>query len=170
MIQPFFARVSIKQYLFICPLTALHYVSVFPFIKRGLARTGYTYASSPFIRDDGSIERLSNCVWLTNLPVDFSVKRKPECIAYNPDNYDRYDATYRGQPILHIKSNAEIPSDYYGLIGVPITFLCDYDTSDFEIVGCTSNNKNAIRNVVKRRRLFTRIIVRRHDRKKDKSV
>lgn len=167
LIQPFFARVSLRQYLFICPLTALHYASVFPFIKRGLARTGYTYASSPFIRDDGSIERLSNCVWLTNLPVDFSVKRKLDCVEYKPGNYEKYDITYRNaQPILYIKSNAEIPSGYYGLMGVPITFLCDYDTSNFEIVGCSS----ALRDVVKGKRLFARIIVRRHDRKKDKSV
>lgn len=170
LIQPFFARVLRKQYLFVCPITTLHYVSVFPHIKRGLACTGYTYARSPFVRDDGTVERLGNCVWLTNLPVDFSVRRKLSYVAYNPDNYDRYDATYRGQPILYIKSNAEIPSGYYGLMGVPITFLCDYDTSDFEIVGRTSNNKNAIRNVVKGKRLFAQIIVRRHDRKKDKSI
>ena len=170
LIQPFFARVSLRQYLFICPITVLHYASVFPYIKRGLARTGYTYASSPFIRDDGSTERLSNCVWLTNLPVDFSAKRKLERVAYKSVNYDKYDAMYRGQPILYIKSNAEIPSDYYGLMGVPITFLCDYDTSDFEVVARTSDNKGAIRDVINGKLVFSRIIVRRHDRKKDKSV
>lgn len=170
LIQSFFARVSIKQYLFVCPLTALRYVSVFPYIKRGLARTGYTYASSPFIRDDGESEQLRNCVWLTNLPVDFSVRRKPSCVAYKPGNYDRYDATYRGQPILYIKSNAEIPSDYYGLMGVPITFLCDYDTSDFEIVTRTSNAKCSVCDIVNGKHVYSRIIIRRHDRKKDKSV
>ena len=121
---------------------------------------------SPFVRDDGAVERLGNCVWLTSLPVDFSVRRKLSYVAYNPDNYDRYDATYRGQPILYIKANAEIPSDYYGLMGVPTTFLCDYDTSNFEIVGCSS----ALRDVVNGKRMFTRVIIRRHDRKKDKSV
>lgn len=166
LIQPFFARVSLKQYLFICPITTLHYVSVFPHIKRGLACTGYTYARSPFARDDGTIERLGNCVWLTSLPVDLSVRRKIDCVEYKPGNYEKYDVTYYGQPILHIKSNAEIPSDYYGLMGVPITFLCDYDTSDFEIVGCSS----ALRDVVNGKRMFTRVIIRRHDRKKDKSV
>lgn len=170
LIQPFFARASRKQYLFICPITALDYASVFPYIKRGLARTGYTYASSPFIRDDGSTERLSNCVWLTNLPVDFSVRRKPECVVYKPGNYEKYDATYYGQPILHIKSNAEIPSDYYGLMGVPLTFLCDYDTSDFEVVARTSEDKCSVRRIVNGKFVFSRIIVRRHDRKKDKSV
>lgn len=151
-------------------MTALRYVSVFPYIKRGLARTGYTYASSPFIRDDGSTERLSNCVWLTNLPVDFSVRRKPECVEYSPSNYDKYDATYYGQPILYIKSNAEIPSDYYELMGVPLTFLCDYDTSDFEVVARTFDGKCSVCDMVNGKHVYSRIIIRRHDRKKDKSV
>lgn len=77
---------------------------------------------------------------------------------------------YQGQPILHIKSNAEIPSDYYGLMGVPLTFLCDYDTSDFEVVARTSEGKCSVRRIVNGKFVFSRIIIRRHDRKKDKSV
>ena len=48
--------------------------------------------------------------------------------------YDNYDA-------IHIRKVAEIPDDYYGVMGVPITFMDKYSPDQFDIVGITTNDK-----------------------------
>jgi hypothetical protein len=52
---------------------------------------------------------------------------------YTPEEYpcfDNYDA-------INVDVTADIPSDYDGIMGVPITFLDKYNPDQFEIIGCT---------------------------------
>lgn len=75
--------------------------------------------------------RMGNICWLTNLDID---KRHENMILYKSYNeaeypkYDNYDA-------IEVSRTAEIPCDYFGEMGVPITFIDKYNPEQFEIIG-----------------------------------
>jgi hypothetical protein len=82
---------------------------------------------------DGMI-RVSGVVWLTNLDIS---KRHEDLILYKKyseeeyPKYDNYDA-------IEVSKTKDIPMDYEGVMGVPITFLDKYNPDQFELVGMTS--------------------------------
>lgn len=84
-------------------------------------------------RKEGMI-RVSGVHWFTNLDLN---KRHENLILYKTYNeidypkYDNYDA-------IEVSKTNEIPLDYDGVMGVPITFLDKYNPEQFEIVGMTS--------------------------------
>ena len=77
--------------------------------------------------------RVSGVTWFTNLEIK---KRHEDIILYKtyaPEaypTYDNYDA-------IEVGKTADIPSDYEGVMGVPITFLDKYNPEQFEILGIT---------------------------------
>ena len=80
---------------------------------------------------DGVIKgRLGNAAWYTNLPH----RRRNEELRlyrrYNPEDYPTYD-NYKA---INVDRVAEIPEDYAGAMGVPITFLDKYNPEQFEII------------------------------------
>jgi hypothetical protein len=75
--------------------------------------------------------RVSGVVWYTNLEHS---KRNQELILYkkyNPLEYPKYD----NFDAINVDKVSDIPIDYNGLIGVPITFMTKYNPKQFEIVG-----------------------------------
>ena len=75
--------------------------------------------------------RVSGVHWFTNLP---HKKRHEELILwkeYTPEEYPKYD----NYDAIEVSKTAEIPKDYAGVMGVPITFLDKYNPEQFEIVG-----------------------------------
>lgn len=68
---------------------------------------------------------------MTNLEIP---KRHESVILYknySPEEYPTYD----NYPAIEVSKTAEIPMDYDGMMGVPITFLDKYNPDQFEIVG-----------------------------------
>lgn len=77
--------------------------------------------------------KFRNCCWFTNLDIK---KRHEELIlvrryAGHEDEYPRYD----NYDAIEVSKVADIPSDYAGVMGVPITFLDKHNPDQFEIVG-----------------------------------
>lgn len=73
---------------------------------------------------------LGNICWFTNLDIS---KRHNDLIlykTYNPDEYLKYD----NYDAINVNKVAEIPLDYKGAMGVPITFLDKYNPNQFEII------------------------------------
>ena len=56
---------------------------------------------------------------------------------YSPNAYPDYD-NYVG---INVDRVAQIPKDYYGIMGVPISYISKHDPKKFEIVGITSHRK-----------------------------
>lgn len=85
-------------------------------------------------RKEGMV-RVSGVHWFTNLKID---KRSEELkpLLYKTysekdfPKYDNYDA-------IEVGKTKDIPLDYDGVMGVPITFLDKYNPKEFEILGCT---------------------------------
>ena len=78
-------------------------------------------------------QTIGNSAWFTNLDVK---KRHEELILvkrYLPEEYPRYD----NYDAIEVSKIVDIPLDYAGVMGVPITFLGKYNPDQFEIVGIT---------------------------------
>ena len=85
-----------------------------------------------YVRDDGTImAKFGNVCWFTNLDLR---KRHEEMILvrrYNAEDYPHY-ANYDA---IEVSKISDIPCDYAGIMGVPITFFVNYNPDQFEIVG-----------------------------------
>jgi hypothetical protein len=151
-----------KQFLIIGNINIITYKEVFPLIKEnkvwlgtGMGRwiSGFVvpdtyelYGTEAAIDNIGNrIVATNNCLWLTN--IDHGKRHQPLALMTTEDNlrynkklkgigsyqkYDNYDA-------IEIPYTDAIPSDYDGIMGVPITFLDKYSPEQFEIVGCSYN-------------------------------
>ncbi|HOG15621.1 MAG TPA: adenine-specific methyltransferase EcoRI family protein, partial [Candidatus Absconditabacterales bacterium] len=121
-----------KHFLIIGNKNAITYKEIFPLIKENKLWLGYS-AANEFALPDGTITKKMNGLtrWYTNLDIS---KRHEELILYKKYNsseypkYDNYDA-------IEVGKVAEIPCDYSGAMGVPITFLDKYNPEQFEIIG-----------------------------------
>ena len=116
------------DFLVIGPLNSLTYNSVFELIKDGDVGFGYNRVSD-FDNNNNSVK----CRWFSNIsdyypPELFLSKRYDD--GYK--KFDNYDA-------INIDRISDIPSDYDGLMGVPITFLDSYNKRQFDIVGFLNN-------------------------------
>ena len=138
-----------KDFLIIGNVNAISYKEVFPLIKENKMWLGvssfnkgmyfgvpddYTYADTYKFdreRNGKKVMRVSSICWFTNLD---HKKRHEELVLYKKYNeeeypkYDNYDA-------IEVSKVTDIPMDYEGIMGVPITFLDKYCPEQFEIVG-----------------------------------
>lgn len=77
--------------------------------------------------------------WFTNLDI---AKRHEELVLYkkySPDEYPAYD-NYDAIEVGRVK---DIPADWTGAMGVPITFMESYNPDQFEILGITDRDNNS---------------------------
>lgn len=129
-----------KQFLIIGNINAITYKEVFPLIKKNKIWLGVTSGAKEYLKPDGSRQKMGNTCWFTNLDhgrrhQPLSLMTEVDVIKFSTkqpfDKYDNYDAI----EVSYVKN---IPSDYGGVMGVPISFLDKYNPDQFEIVGMTS--------------------------------
>lgn len=123
-----------KQFLVIGNLNAVKYIDIFPYIRDNKIWLGCSPRSMTF---DLDIERTKskdvNACWFTNMEHN---KRKSVInltCQYNPDDYPKYD----NYDAIEVSKVSNIPMDYDGVMGVPITFIEKYNPSQFAILGVT---------------------------------
>ena len=75
--------------------------------------------------------RMGNICWFTNLDIEKRHEDMTLFRNYSPDKYPTYD----NFDAIEVSKTADIPCDYYGVMGVPITFMSQYSPEQFEIVG-----------------------------------
>ena len=95
----------------------------------------YYLSKNSVIKEDKKYVKVPAIAWFTNLEHD---KRNEEIILfkkYNKEEYPKYD----NYDIINVDKVKEIPCDYTGLMGVPITVMCKYNPKQFEIVGLANN-------------------------------
>lgn len=119
-----------KKFLVVGNQNAITYKEIFPLIKENKMWLGYSWVKE-FIKPDGGTQKFGNICWFTNL----DTKKRHEDIVlrkeYNENDYPKYD-NYNA---INVDKTCDIPCDYYGTMGVPITFLCKYNPEQFEIIG-----------------------------------
>ena len=79
--------------------------------------------------------RVKGVRWWTN--IDYRQRHEELILVkkYSPENYSSYD-NYDG---INVDATSDIPCDYAGMMGVPITFLDKYSPDQFEILGVTQS-------------------------------
>lgn len=135
-----------KKFLIIGSQNAVTYKDVFQYFKEDKVWLGYKSGDMAFQvpehyearetryweDDEGQKWRsLGNICWFTNLDIS---KRDENLILYKkytPQEYPTYD-NYKA---IEVSKVANIPADYKGVMGVPITFLDKYNPKQFEIIG-----------------------------------
>ena len=118
-----------KKFLIIGNNNAITYKEIFPYIKNNELWLGITPVKD-FIQPNGEIKKFGNICWFTNLE---HKKRNEELILYkhySPTEYPKYE----NYDAIEVSKVAEIPMDYEGVMGVPISFLNKYCPNQFRIV------------------------------------
>ena len=140
-----------KKFIIIGNQNAITYKEIFPLLKDnkmwlgngfrgnvGFFESPYEDRAKSSQHKEGLI-RVSGVMWFTNLDI---AKRHEDLILYKPytpdeyPHYDNYDA-------INIDKTADIPCDYYGVMGVPITFLDKYNPEQFIVEGMAAGNSRA---------------------------
>lgn len=192
-----------KQFLFIASINSITYKEVFPLIKSNKIWTGtgmgrwisgfivpseYDLYGTEAREEKGQrIISTNNCLWLTN--IDHGKRHEPLKLMTIADNlkynrtlikrlqgkfgdslcypkYDNYDA-------IEVPFTEAIPSDYEGVMGVPISFLDKFNPDQFEIIGATEsegkgfsmglwkNGSTVAQATVKGTKIYKRLFIRR---------
>jgi hypothetical protein len=129
-----------KQFLIIGNDNARTYVNIFELIQKNKIWAGYGKVKE-FIQPDGSIKEFGNVGWYTNLDVAKRHESLTLYKKYSPKEYPKY-ANYDA---IEVSKVTDIPIDYDGEMGVPISFLDKYNPEQFEIVGSSSNLSEPIK-------------------------
>jgi len=151
------------KFLIIGSYNAVTYKEVFPLIKDNKMWLGCNFVKE-FKTPDGGIKKFGNVVWYTNLP---HKKRNEELILFRDYHgheedypiYDNYNA-------IEVSKVVNIPRDYDGVMGVPISFLDKHNPKQFEILGLCSQLVKETTGKVDRfyingNRMFARIVIKR---------
>ena len=139
-----------KKFLIIGNTNAITYKETFKLIKENKLWTGYTnfnvgmffvvpnsWGKYHHIDENGKkIARVSTSCWFTNLIVDKHKDDLDLFKKYTKEEYPKYE-NYDG---IEVSKVANIPADYKGNMGVPITFVDKYNPDQFEIIGFTHRN------------------------------
>lgn len=146
-----------KQFLVIGNVNAITYKEIFDLIQNDKAWLGVNlgrgisgfivpehyqlYGTEVKINEEGQrIIATNGCLWLTNLELnqrheDITLKME---YTGNEDKYPKYDNCDG----INVNRTQDIPKDYAGLMGVPITFLHKYNPDQFEIVKFRKGDDN----------------------------
>lgn len=121
-----------KKFLIIGNMNAASYKEIFPLFKNNQVWFGNT-SPKVFLTPDRTEKKFGNIVWYTNLDNEKRHCRIPLKEKYygNEEKYPKYD----NYDAIEVSKVVNIPCDYCGLMGVPVTFLNKYCPEQFELVG-----------------------------------
>lgn len=132
-------------------MNAVTYKEIFPLIAQNILWLGYNSGHFWFKVPDSYEEkktdfkidetgqkwrRMGNICWFTNLDIEKRHENMVLFRAYTPEKYPTYD----NYDAINVDRTVDIPCDYYGVMGVPITFLSQYNPEQFEIVAFRKGN------------------------------
>ena len=141
-----------KKFVIIGNLNALTYRDIFKLIKEDKLWFGHSIhsgdrefrvpqdyplnaAGSRVDEDGNKYIRVKGVRWFTNL--DYTERHEDLLLykTYNPEEYPTYD----NYEAINVDVTKEIPMDYPGVMGVPITYIDKYNPDQFEILGMASS-------------------------------
>lgn len=140
-----------KKFIIVGHQNAITYKEVFPLIKENKVWLGYGFKGaaahffSPYedIATAGDHKkdmiRVSGVNWFTNLEIPKRHEFLDLVCRYSPEEYPKYD----NYDAINVNKTADIPCDYDGVMGVPITFMDKYNPNQFEIIWQASGNTRA---------------------------
>ena len=162
-----------KKFLIIGSMNAITYKEIFPLIKANKIWIGYnfnktmefqldeSYEKWNEIRDGKKYGKVPAIAWFTNLDHKkchefLTLTEKYDQAKY--PKYDNYDA-------IEVGKYTDIPKDYAGVMGVPISYLMHHNPEQFAIVGelnsGSGNEWDYAKPIIDGKVKYTRILIRR---------
>nr|CDL65576.1 unnamed protein product [uncultured bacterium] len=143
-----------KKFLIIGRETSITNKTIFTYLRDGLVWLGYNNGDMEFIvpdyyepratryreKDGIKYRSLGNAMWLTNLDIEKRHTDLPLYKYYNSTDYQMFD----NYDCICVNRIAEIPCDYSGYMGVPITLLHNHNPEQFEIIGLLAGNTQGL--------------------------
>lgn len=132
-----------KKFLIVGHQNAIKYKEVFPLIQKNRVWLGYGFkgASAHFFSPYADIAtagdhrenmiRVSGVNWFTNMEIAKRHETMDLVCSYSSADYP----SYGNYDAIDVAKTSDIPYDYDGLMGVPVTFMDKYNPEQFEIIG-----------------------------------
>ena len=146
-----------KQFLIIGNQNAITYKEFFPLLKENKVWLGYGfkgnvgYFRSPYEDKASSSQhqvgkiRVSGITWFTNIDHPKRHQKMPIDFGYTYTNHNDMYPKYDNYDAVEVSKTNQIPCDYTGVMGVPITFLDYFCPEQFEIVGLSAEGNDSVR-------------------------
>lgn len=164
-----------KKFIIVGNTCACTYEEIFPYIKEDKMWVGATnynvgmmfkipdnYETYHHIENGCKIGRVSTSCWWTNI----ENKRRNELL----DMYKKYSNEYLKfdtYDAINVNNYKDIPMDYDGVMGAPMTFLGHYNPAQFEIVGKLNHNRPQSydfgKSIVGGKEIYARILIRKRN-------
>ena len=131
-----------KRFLAICNKQCFVFKNIFPHIKNGDVMVGYT-APKEFFTIDKKKEQFGNIGWLACVD-GLLLKEVPPThrkLLLTKTYNQAYYQTYDNFEAINVNRVCDIPRDYAGIMGVPVSFIDKYNPKQFELIG-HSGDKN----------------------------
>ncbi len=164
-----------KKFLILGDQNAVTYKETFGYVKDNRLWLGYDNGGTKWFRvpidydilteSRKKIENgikyfsMGRIVWYTNLD---TIKRHADIVLhkkYSSEEFPKYD----NYDVINVNKVADIPMDYEGIMGVPITFIDKYNPEQFEILGIANSARwigYECITVIKSIRIYNRILIR----------
>ena len=147
-----------KKFIIVGHQNAITYKEIFPLIRDNKLWLGYGFkggaghfyskyedVATAGDHREGMI-RVSGVTWFTNLDIDKMHEQLILYKHYTPEEYPTYD-NYNA---INVNKTSDIPCDYDGVMGVPITFLYKYNPEQFELIWTTDRGGDGMLEHIKR--------------------
>ncbi len=165
-----------KKFIIVCNRNTIITKKIFPYfmnhtIKFGHGFNGntghfmipptlYGHYSNDVVRKEENIVRFRNVSWITNLDVEVPNKKISLTKKYSSRRYKKYDQ----YDAINVDKISDIPYDYSGVMGVPITILDKFDYTQFELLGLDRFmplNSSGKRFSIKGKEKYARVLIRK---------
>lgn len=164
-----------KKFLILGDQNAITYKETFQLIGENKLWTGYDNGGTKWfqvpmdydiptetrkkIENGTKYFSMGRIMWFTNLDIEKRHQEMTLYKKYSPEEFSKYD----NYDILNVDKVADIPMDYKGVMGVPITFVDKYSPEQFEILGIANSARwigHECFTLIKGRKIYNRILIK----------
>ena len=162
-----------KQFLIIGNINNVTYSDVTPLFMQKKVwlgyKSGHFWFRVPDHYDEKSTDfkidingqkwrRMGNICWFTNLEIG---RRHEDIVLFR--HYDAHQyPKYENFDAIHVAKTADIPNDYFGIMGVPITFVAQHNPEQFDLLGIDKDfTTDGKRFVLSGKQLYAHLVIRR---------
>lgn len=165
-----------KKFLILGDQNAITYKETFGYIKDDKLWLGYDNGGTKWfqvpdnyeiqtesrkkIEDGVKYFSMGRIVWFTNLDTTKRHENIDLYKKYSPKEFPKYD----NYDIINVNKVSDIPKDYDGVMGVPITFVDKYSPKQFDILGLANSARwigYECYTIIQGRKIYNRIIIKR---------
>ncbi len=164
-----------KKFLILGDQNAITYKETFQLIIENKVWTGYDNGGTKWfqvpmdydiptetrkkIENGVKYFSMGRIMWFTNFDTEKRNQKMTLYKKYSPEEFSKYD----NYNILNVDKVADIPMDYKGLMGVPITFVDKYSPKQFEILGIANSARwigHECFTLINGRKIYNRILIK----------